>query len=329
MVDGQAPPFTAPPVRVTLSVDVDQLCPPGWPAPPDETGTRAARLWFPRRIASVVSAPDRQRHHDNLLCLCRRRADRCERRDVGLRGERPMTLFRFVASAEISPLGDDQVAVVMSTAALARDGHILVPQGCSLENYRRNPIVLWQHSPDEPIGNAENITLGGQSIAANIRFAPLGISRKADEVRGLMKAGVIRAVSVGFDPIEMEPLDPKKPRGGQRISKWDLLELSAVSVPADTGAMVTARAGRGGKVLSSINAAALREAVAHADNCRAKLAQVLAAAGEDPDGDADERSRRRRDRDVLELAGKAHLATIDHRFQRRQRQVEVLRLGAL
>lgn len=153
-----------------------------------------------------------------------------------------MTTLRKLVRAQINVLGDDEVEVVMSTAALARDGHILVPQGCRLDNYRANPIVLWSHDPDKPIANAENAIVGADQISARIRFAPLGISPRADEIRGLVKSGVVRAVSVGFDPVEGEPLDPKKPRGGQRFTDWELLELSFVSVPADPGAMVTARA---------------------------------------------------------------------------------------
>lgn len=153
-----------------------------------------------------------------------------------------MTMIRKLIAAEIRELGDDEVEVIMSTSALARDGHILIPQGVVLDNYRANPIVLWSHDPDKPVGNAEDTALSGDSISARVRFAPLGISAKADEVRGLTKANVIRAVSVGFEPLEMEPLDPKAPKGGQRISKWELLELSFVSVPADPGAIVTARA---------------------------------------------------------------------------------------
>lgn len=153
-----------------------------------------------------------------------------------------MTMIRKLVRAQINQLGDDEVEVVMSTASLARDGHILIPQGCRIDNYRANPIVLWSHDPDKPVGNAENAAVTGEQISARVRFAPLGISRKADEIRGLVKAGVIRTVSIGFDPIEMEPLDPKKPRGGQRISDWELLEMSFVSVPSDTGAVVTARA---------------------------------------------------------------------------------------
>jgi len=153
-----------------------------------------------------------------------------------------MTMQRKVVPARITALGDDEVEIIMSTAALARDGHILEPMGCVLDNYRLNPIQLWQHDPDHPVGNNENIAVSNDGIRALTRFAPLGISAKADEIRGLVKAGVIRAVSVSFDPIEGTPLDPKKPKGGQRYVKWELLECSFVSVPADTTAIVAARA---------------------------------------------------------------------------------------
>ncbi|MGB8603261.1 MAG: HK97 family phage prohead protease [Rhizomicrobium sp.] len=155
-----------------------------------------------------------------------------------------MTMRRALFRAEVSTtgLGDDEVRITMSTSALARDGDILVPQGCVLENYRTNPIVLWQHKPDFPVATAEQISIEANQISALVRFAPLGVSQKADEVRGLVKAGIVRGISVGFEPLETEPLDPKKPRGGQRITKWELLENSFVSIPADTGAVVTARA---------------------------------------------------------------------------------------
>ncbi|MDE1914735.1 MAG: HK97 family phage prohead protease [Sphingomonadales bacterium] len=157
-----------------------------------------------------------------------------------------MTMIRKLIAAQISDLGEREVEVVMSTAALARDGHILIPQGCLLENYRANPIVLWSHDANEPIGTVEQITVSGDEITARVCFAPLGISPTADRICGLTKAAVIRAVSVGFDPIESEPLEPTKPKGGQRISAWELLELSFVSVPADAGALVTARQHDGG-----------------------------------------------------------------------------------
>lgn len=151
-------------------------------------------------------------------------------------------MLRKVVPVQVNALGDDEVEVIISTAALARDGHVLVPQGARLDNYRANPIVLWQHDPEHPVGNAEEVTIAPDKISARIRFAPLGIAKKADEVRGLVKSSVVRALSIGFDAIDGEPLNVSKPRGGQRITDWELFEISFVSVPADTGAVVTARA---------------------------------------------------------------------------------------
>jgi HK97 family phage prohead protease len=154
-----------------------------------------------------------------------------------------MTMIRQVMPVQIRPVGDDEVELIISTGQLARDGHIFMPQGAQLENYRKNPIVLWQHLTEQPpVARAETVTIEGDSIAARVRFAPSGISPKADEIRGLVKSNIISAVSVGIDPIMTEPLDPKKPRGGQRVSAWELLEISFCNVPVDTGAGVTARA---------------------------------------------------------------------------------------
>lgn len=152
-----------------------------------------------------------------------------------------MTMIRRVLAAEIRELGEDEVEVVMSTGTIARDGHILEPQGAVLDNYRANPVFLFQHDQKVPVGTAEEITVEADKITARVRFAPIGVSADADKIRGLVKSGIIRTVSVGFDPIEGTPLDPKKPRGGQRFTRWELLETSFVSVPADPGAVVTAR----------------------------------------------------------------------------------------
>jgi HK97 family phage prohead protease len=185
-----------------------------------------------------------------------------------------MTMMRAAVAAQINALGENEVEVIISTSTLARDGHILEPSGCDLTNYRVNPIVLWQHNPDVPVGRATDLVVEGDKIRARITFAPVGISQKADEVRGLVKNGIVSGVSVGFDVIDAEPLDPKQPRGGQRFTKWELLECSFCSVPADPGAAVTARAQtqekkpmttqtRAGKKLSAATKKQLDDATDH------------------------------------------------------------------
>ncbi len=189
-----------------------------------------------------------------------------------------MTMMRAAVTAQINTLGENEVEVIISTSALARDGHILEPSGCDLSNYQVNPIVLWQHNPDVPVGRAADLKINGDKIQARVTFAPTGISPKADEVRGLVKNGIVSGVSVGFDVIDAEPLDSKQPRGGQRFTKWELLEVSFCSVPADPGAAVTARAQtkektpmsntqtRTGKKLSAATKKQIDNANDHLDN---------------------------------------------------------------
>ena len=66
---------------------------------------------------------------------------------------------------------------------------------------------------------------------------------------GLIKGGVLNAVSIGFSPIESEPIKG----GGWRYTKWELLEISVVAVPANPNALVVQRAHKAGAALSAEN----------------------------------------------------------------------------
>ena len=134
-------------------------------------------------------------------------------------------------------LGERQIMVIASDPSLDRSKDVMNPAGCVLDNYLENPIVLAGHDPTRPIGNAKPV-IRNNRVEAMIDFAPPGISAKADEWCGLAKAGVLRAVSVGFDPIEFKP----NKSGGYDYDKWELVELSLVAVPANPGARIIARA---------------------------------------------------------------------------------------
>jgi HK97 family phage prohead protease len=168
---------------------------------------------------------------------------------------------KFFSGAVVADrtLSDRQVRVIASTPTPDRDGDILAPSGCVLTNYNRNPIVLAGHDPAQPVGNAR-VSVLPDRVEAVITFAPAGASPIADHWAALAKSGVVRAVSVGFRPIEWEPLG----RGGRRYTSWELMEISLVSVPANADALVVERSYRSrksGRVLSAANAAALGQAL--------------------------------------------------------------------
>lgn len=152
-----------------------------------------------------------------------------------------MTIQKFVA-AKTEALGDRQVRVICSTGDMDRAGDIVVQDGIDLTAYRMNPIVLWGHDNEQPIAKATEIGVVDGKLMATVDFAPAGISAKADEICGLVKSGVVSAVSIGFTPIESEPLDRANPKKGpQKYLKCELGEFSFVSVPANAAALTVAR----------------------------------------------------------------------------------------
>lgn len=162
--------------------------------------------------------------------------------------------------AAVRAVGAREFKFVGATSRLDRDGHVLIPSGIDLTNYRRNPIILWQHNPGAPVARCSSISVVDGELRGTGEFPPAGTSDTADEVCGLVKSGVVSAVSIGFDVRDAEPLDPKRPHAGKRITSSECLEISLVSVPADPGAVITERHWRTG-MLSADATRCLRDAI--------------------------------------------------------------------
>lgn len=140
-------------------------------------------------------------------------------------------------------VGDRQVRVIMSSPRPDRHGDVVDIAGIDLTEYRRNPVVLWQHDHDEPIARCVEVGISGTTLQAVVQFPPEGTSEDADEAYRLVKAGIVSAVSIGFIPKEggWSYIDQAQPWAGYRYTSIDLLELSFVSVPANPDALVIER----------------------------------------------------------------------------------------
>ncbi len=130
---------------------------------------------------------------------------------------------------------------VLSDDTIDRMGDIIEPSGWDLKWFKRNPIALFGHDSKFPIGSWKNVRVEDGKLMADLAPAQRGTSARIDEIVSLIEQDVLRATSVGFMPLEYEPIDKAKPFGGQRFIRTQLLETSIVSVPANPAALHLAK----------------------------------------------------------------------------------------
>ncbi len=121
---------------------------------------------------------------------------------------------------------------VASTPTADRMGDVVKPEGAVFQL----PIpLLWQHDSGAPIGRVTKakVTKAGIEITAEIAK---GVSTKIDEAWALIKAGLVRGLSIGFRGLDTEQIPNS---WGVIFEKWEWLELSAVTIPANAEASIT------------------------------------------------------------------------------------------
>ena len=98
-----------------------------------------------------------------------------------------------------------------------------------LKNYENNPIILFNHNYNEPIGRATELSTTDRGLEINGL-----ISKSAGKIRDMVKEGVLGAFSVGF---RVKDADYIEETDGLRIKDAELFEVSVVSVPANQAAV--------------------------------------------------------------------------------------------
>ena len=129
--------------------------------------------------------------------------------------------------------GSVNIRGLASTNSMDRVGDVINHDAWTksggLENFEKNPIILFNHDYNKPIGRATSMEVNNDGLELGAK-----ISKSAGEIKDLIKDGVLGAFSVGFrvkDAVYNEETD------GLEIKDAELFEVSVVSVPANQTAM--------------------------------------------------------------------------------------------
>lgn len=144
-----------------------------------------------------------------------------------------MTITRAYSLLEIKELDEDarRITGIASTPKTDRAGDVVMPEGAVF----KLPIpFLYQHDSHQPIGfvTEAKVTKKGIEIVAEIAQ---GVHDDIDKAWKYIKAGLVRGLSIGFRGIEIEPIPNS---WGLIFEKWEWLELSAVTIPANADASI-------------------------------------------------------------------------------------------
>jgi HK97 family phage prohead protease len=146
---------------------------------------------------------------------------------------------RAYSRLEIKAVDDKRrvIAGTATTPSVDRVGDIIDPLGVEFEN----PLpFLWMHDHQTPVGEVrfDRPTKAGINFTAEFvhpdTVESVTLKDRLQLAWDSVKTGLVRAVSVGFRPLEWAFIDG----GGIRYDKSEVYELSGVVVPANADALI-------------------------------------------------------------------------------------------
>jgi HK97 family phage major capsid protein/HK97 family phage prohead protease len=125
-----------------------------------------------------------------------------------------------------------------STPSMDRMGDIVLPLGAK---YSLPIALLWQHNSNQPIGwiTEATVTAKGIDIVGEVATfdEPGQLKDFLDFAWQSIQAGLVRGLSIGFQAIKYAFMEDS---WGIEFQEWEWLELSAVTIPANAEASISA-----------------------------------------------------------------------------------------
>ena len=143
-------------------------------------------------------------------------------------------LFNLTSTFKSHEADDGSVMIrgMASTADFDRAGDSISAEAWTkggLSNFEKNPIILFNHDYDKPIGRATGLKAGPDGLELECKISKAAPANVAQ----LVKDGVLGAFSVGF---RVKDADYLKETDGLMIKDAELFEVSVVSVPCNQSA---------------------------------------------------------------------------------------------
>jgi len=143
-------------------------------------------------------------------------------------------IFNLTSTFKTQTQDDGSVMIrgFASTADFDRAGDTISAEAWQkggLKNFEKNPIILFNHDYDRPIGRATGMKAGPDGLELECKISKSAPGNVAD----LVKDGVLGAFSVGF---RVKDADYIKETDGLMIKDAELFEVSVVSVPCNQAA---------------------------------------------------------------------------------------------
>ena len=134
--------------------------------------------------------------------------------------------------------------VRISNERLNSYGTRVLTSGINVEQYNRNPVLLYMHQRGQVIGYVKDLKVEGDEITGELMFdEATELSRRCKKQ---WEFGSLKMVSAGIDILELSE-DPKLLVAGQTsptISKSKLFEVSLVDIGANDDAIVLQKDGK-------------------------------------------------------------------------------------
>lgn len=122
---------------------------------------------------------------------------------------------------------------VMSNGDLNRLGMKVDPKGWVLDNYKANPVLLWNHDDTIPaIGNMNNVRIDGKNLVGKPSFADKEIDEFAWSIGQKVESGILTSGSVGFMTLRIDVEEKEDKLPVVTSKEQELYEFSIVNLPA-------------------------------------------------------------------------------------------------